>query len=235
MIESGAALVALGVTTESRARVERAASRVAAVRELDGSVASTPDVAVLSGSDAHLSRQIAAFRASGDTALILALRTESSVAGVCALLKAGADITLPIECSDDELEAVLGALIRRGRQYPLRDDAELELEPATRTLELWGARFHFGPVAFRVLCLLVENRDRWSHKDQIIKSALGTCHRPDSSVVRVQIHQLRRVLGPYRECIQSDPLGGRGYMFTTRLTKAHAPARMHPVREWERA
>jgi len=151
-------------------------------------------------------------RAEGSQSPILVLRRSSGSVGAAALLNAGADYCHAHDCTATEIEAVVRALARRGRICTAA--AEIEIDEASRSIFLDGARFEFGPVAFLVMRYLVVNRDRWVSQREIIERAIATHYRSDSAVARVQIFQIRKVLGSRRDLIRRDGKRGCGYMFT---------------------
>jgi len=122
---------------------------------------------------------------------------------------------------------VVGALSRRGRvRYPT---AEVAIDEASRSLCLHGERFEFGPVAFMVVRYLVVNRDRWVSQRELIERAIATNYRPDSAVARVQIFQIRKVLGSRRYLIKHDGKRGCGYMFTVKDSPEQRERRELPI------
>jgi DNA-binding response OmpR family regulator len=167
-------------------------------------------------------------RGVGDPILVLRLSRGSR--GACEVLDRGADSCVSSDCGPDELASWLRALCRRG---PSRWDLgapELELTDAARALRIRGTSFHFGPVAFRVIRYLVENRDHWVSQREIIEKALRTHHAAESSVVRVQIHQIRKIMGSYRDCVRLSSQRGCGYTFTLSHLPAVANAEAAPAR-----
>ena len=63
----------------------------------------------------------------------------------------------------------------------------------------------------RIVEYLQARAGAWVTAGEIIRDALGTHHRPDSPVVRVHIHFIRRKLGARRGVLESDPHRLRGY------------------------
>ncbi|MET0791640.1 MAG: hypothetical protein ABW061_08990 [Polyangiaceae bacterium] len=174
----------------------------------------SPHVLAIVGEDDRVLHVIGELRDSGVQCTILVLRQSDEQRGAAALLDAGADYCLPCDCGADERDAVVRALLRRGEpRNPTSSD--ILLDDSAKTLSIFGDAFRFGPVAYSVVRHLVMNRERWVSQREIIEIAIATHYRPDSAVARVQIYQIRRVLGPYRSCIRHDGNRGCGYMFST--------------------
>jgi DNA-binding response OmpR family regulator len=120
-----------------------------------------------------------------------------------------------MDAPPDEQQAVAFSLARRARW---REDMSaprrgFSVDASARSLTVAGQRFEFGPVAFAVLGYLIANEGRWITQREIVERAIGSCYRNDSSVARVQIHQIRKTLGAYRSCLLGDGKRGCGYMF----------------------
>jgi DNA-binding response OmpR family regulator len=64
---------------------------------------------------------------------------------------------------------------------------------------------------FRLLAHLVERPFGWVTASELIRDVLGTHHRPDTPLVRVHVHAVRRKLGQHATWLESDPHRLRGY------------------------
>jgi len=183
------------------------------------------------GEDEWALEVVASVRAAGSHSPILVLRQATVSAGAVALLNSGADYCHAHNCPATELEAIVSALSCRGR---IRHSmVEVEVEEHSRSLYLDGQRFEFGPIAFLVVRYLVVNRDRWVSQREIIEQAIGTHYRADSAVARVQIFQIRKVLGSHRNFIKHGGKRGCGYMFTVTDSADERQSGTFPVRPTE--
>lgn len=164
------------------------------------------------GDDHWALEVVRCIRAARVESPILVLRQSSGHEGAVALLNSGADSCQAHDCCPREIEATVRALARRARISEA--NADFVIDENGRSVYLEGRWFAFGPVAFSVVRYLIENRDRWVSQREIIEQAIGTHYRADSAVARVQIFQIRRLLGPSRNVIRHSGRRGCGYMFT---------------------
>ncbi|MDP2751927.1 MAG: winged helix-turn-helix domain-containing protein, partial [Rhodocyclaceae bacterium] len=127
--------------------------------------------------------------------LILTARddTSSKVAG----LDAGADDYLVKPIDLDELFARVRALARRavGRSFPVLRHGTLTLDPASRCVTQAGQTVDLSAREFDVLQTLLEHAGRVMSRAQIEASLYGWREEPDSNVLEVHVHHLRRKLG----------------------------------------
>ena len=158
--------------------------------------------------------------AAGYQPPILVIRRSLGSEGAVALLDAGADYCVAHCCPGEEIDAVLGALSRRGR---LRHaTADVEINEANRSISVKGEPFEFGPVAFLVVRYLVQKRGQWVSQKELVEKAIGTYYRPDSAVARVQVFQIRKTLGHRRNLIRHAGKRGCGYMFVANSAEERA-------------
>lgn len=124
-------------------------------------------------------------------------------------LDCGADDYLAKPFDVNELDARLRALLRRavGRAAPTIRYADIELDPAARTVRQQGALVEMSPRAFSVLLVLLEARGRVLSRQQIEERLYSWDAAIESNAVEVHIHHLRRKLGA--ACIQT--MRGVGY------------------------
>ena len=169
-------------------------------------------VVVLAGPDNWSLAALFELRSKGASMPVLVLRRYPIVSDSSRLLNAGADACLDEKASILEKEAVLLALMRRG---PLKNNycPQVGLLTSRQTLLLNGVDYRFGPVAFRIVKYLVENVGRYVSAQELLREAIGTHHRSDSSIVRFHVYAIRKALGSQRQCIRGDGRRGSGYSF----------------------
>jgi DNA-binding winged helix-turn-helix (wHTH) protein/DNA-binding CsgD family transcriptional regulator/tetratricopeptide (TPR) repeat protein len=98
-----------------------------------------------------------------------------------------------------------------------------ELRPSTRQLLVDGQPASIGARAFDVLQALVERRDQFVTKDELLDRVWPGLVVEENNV-EVQVSTLRKLLGS--DAIVTIP--GRGYRFTLRIGARDAPAATHP-------
>ncbi|MCL6555210.1 MAG: response regulator transcription factor [Burkholderiales bacterium] len=136
-------------------------------------------------------------RAQGKATPVLILTARDATADKVAGLDAGADdyVVKPVDL--DELAARVRALTRRaaGRAQPVLRHGELELDPAAHRVTLAGQPLELSPREFALLAILLENAGRVLTRSQLEASLYGWHDEPESNVLEVHIHHLRRKLG----------------------------------------
>jgi two-component system response regulator QseB len=136
-------------------------------------------------------------RAQGKATPVLILTARDATADKVAGLDAGADdyVVKPVDL--DELAARVRALTRRaaGRAQPVLRHGELELDPAAHRVRLAGQPLELSPREFALLAILLENAGRVLTRSQLEASLYGWHDEPESNVLEVHIHHLRRKLG----------------------------------------
>jgi DNA-binding response OmpR family regulator len=141
--------------------------------------------------------------------LIRELRTEHSNSPILMLtargelpervegLNAGADDYLGKPFAFAELIARLRALARRGER-PLREPivtiGGVRIDFAARTVSRDGEPVELSPREFALLETLVRNRGRILSRDQLLERVWGYDTDPQSNVVDLYVHYLRRKL-----------------------------------------
>lgn len=155
---------------------------------------------------------LARLRGRGQTLPVLILTARDASGDKIAGLDGGADDYLVKPVGLDELAARVRALARRaaGRALPLLRHGELVVDPAARRATWAGAPVDLSAREFSLLQCLAENAGRVMTRAQLEASLYGWRDEPDSNVLEVHIHHLRKKLGA--ECIKT--LRGVGYMMS---------------------
>ncbi|MGE5493294.1 MAG: winged helix-turn-helix domain-containing protein, partial [Actinomycetota bacterium] len=140
---------------------------------------------------------LARLRARGQQLPVLVLTARDATGDKVAGLDAGADDYLVKPIDLDELAARIRALVRRaaGRASPVLCHGPLALDPAARSASLDGQPLDLSTREFDLLQTLVENAGRVMTRAQLESSLYGWRDEPDSNVLEVHIHHLRRKLG----------------------------------------
>jgi DNA-binding response OmpR family regulator len=148
-------------------------------------------------------------RQRGASLPILILTARAATGDKVAGLDAGADDYLVKPIDLDELSARIRALTRRsaGRAAPLLRHGQLTVDPATHRVTLAEQPVELSGREFSLLQLLLENAGRVLTRSQLEQSLYGWHDEPDSNVLDVHIHHLRKKLGS--ELIRN--LRGVGY------------------------
>ncbi|MCU7815584.1 MAG: response regulator transcription factor [Candidatus Thiodiazotropha sp. (ex Lucinoma kastoroae)] len=108
-----------------------------------------------------------------------------------------------------EVNARLRAITRRreGRSAPVINYADLELDPAARSLTKAGEEIKLGANEFAVLEYLLTHQGRILSRQSLEESLYGWDEGVESNAVEVYIHHLRKKLG--KELIRT--IRGVGY------------------------
>jgi DNA-binding response OmpR family regulator len=129
---------------------------------------------------------------------------------------AGADDWLDLgRVGNEELHARLEALARR-----LLDDDDDELVglfPGEHAVQIGPTRITLGERGFQIFAYLAARRGHWVPTREIMENALDTAHDPASSVVRFQVLEVRRRLGPLHSIIEGRTRSG--YRMNLRSTE----------------
>jgi hypothetical protein len=91
------------------------------------------------------------------------------------------------------------------------DPPSVALLPNELVLVLDGERVSLTRTQFSIFTYFYENAGRWITPNELIRDVLGTHHQPDTSLVRVHVHAIRRRLGRGAIWLESDPRRVRGY------------------------
>ena len=184
-------------------------ARGAAVRLVE--VERRADLLLIVGATEWVERFIRQSRQAGDPTPIVVLDISAKSRTNVQILEAGADDCLACPFDPAELRARVLAVMRRlgnglTRGHEIAADCET-LRIRVRDVEARVSRKQFD-----IFMYLAEHRERWVHTDEIIATVSGTHHEPTTSLVRVQIHALRKAFGVERDCIRCD--GRKSYMLS---------------------
>lgn len=149
-------------------------------------------------------------RKKEQTLPVLILTARDATGDKVAGLDAGADDYLVKPVDLDELAARIRALLRRatGRATPVLRHGDIVLDPAARRVTRGGQAVDISTREFSLLQTLLENAGRVMSRSRLEQSLYGWREEPDSNVLEVHIHHLRRKLG--NELIKT--LRGVGYV-----------------------
>ena len=149
-------------------------------------------------------------RRAGNKARVLIVTARDAVADRVAGLDAGADDYLVKPFSLDELAARMRALLRRdiAREDNVLRNADLALDPGSRTVTLRGAAVEVSAREFALLAALLERPGTALSKGQLEERLYGWGEEVESNTVEVHVHNLRKKLGA--ETIRT--IRGVGYL-----------------------
>lgn len=88
---------------------------------------------------------------------------------------------------------------------------QVELDANELVVRIGGDTVGLTRTQFSILAYLVQHCGRWVTTSELIREVLGTHHQPDTSLVRVHVHAIRRRLGTRAAWVESDRRRARGY------------------------
>jgi DNA-binding response OmpR family regulator len=97
------------------------------------------------------------------------------------------------------------------RDSPAPPSGTLTVSYEEKTIRINGDSVRLTRTEFKLLAHLVERPLGWVTASELIRDVLGTHHRPDTPLVRVHVHAVRRKLGGRSTWLESDPHRLRGY------------------------
>lgn len=98
-------------------------------------------------------------------------------------------------------------------------------------LSLGGIPVILTRTQFYILAYLVTHSERWITAAELIEQVLGTHHEPDTALIRVHIHNIRRRLGGAARYLLADRRYWRGYRWcTSGEAKSRSPSGTHELR-----
>ena len=128
-------------------------------------------------------------------------------------LDSGADDYLVKPFEVDELRARMRALLRResGSKSPLLKVADLEMDPATHTVQRAGQPIELTSKEFALLEYLMRHPNRLVTREMIQEHLWGYDHVLGSNVVDVYIRRLRRKIDDDSQVKLIETMRGTGY------------------------
>ena len=142
-------------------------------------------------------RRASADRLPDPATPVLIMTARDDVGARIKGLDLGADdyVTKPFD--PDELAARMRALRRRsqGRASPTLHHADIEIDPATRSVRRGGAAVTLSTREYMLLAALLEASPRVLSRDQLEACAYTWDSALESNAIEVHVHHLRRKLG----------------------------------------
>jgi DNA-binding response OmpR family regulator len=179
-----------------------------------------PDIVLVAGSAEWAGPFVRQFRGAGDSTPIVVLNASATASSSACILDEGADDCLICPFDPLELRARIQAVLRRLSPALLRTPS-IAIDRTTLRIRVRTAQAQVSRRQFDLFVYLAEHRERWVHSNEIIAAVSGTHHDPGSSILRVQIHALRKALGAERDCIRCD--GHKSYMLTLTISDSACP------------
>ena len=162
-------------------------------------------------------------RAAGKTYAVLVLTARDSWQDKVEGLSAGADDYVAKPFHLPELQARLGALLRRasGWTTPLLQCGPLTLDTRAQAVAVNGVAVELTSFEYRLLEHLMLHAGEVVSKTELTEKLYEQDFERDSNVIEVLVARLRRKLDPADELKPIETLRGRGYrLVLTRGTRA---------------
>ena len=207
----------LGFNLENEGfEVERALSAEQALQMMDGESRYELillDVMMESMSGLDMARQL---RESGDQTPIIFLTAKNTENDLLDGFSAGGDDYITKPFSFPTVLARIRAVLKRSTTTlqagrVVLTIGELAIDTETKSVTLGGLRVPLTRKEYRILFLLIENRERHFTRQQILDSVWDEDTYVGDRSVDVHIARLRKKLGKYGECIVNHT--GYGYTF----------------------
>lgn len=139
-------------------------------------------------------------------------------------LDSGADDYLPKPFAMTELLARVRALLRR--EAPVREAVlhigELTIDPATMMVRRDGQLVRLTAKEFSLLWLLARNPGQVFSRDRLLEALWDADSDPESNVIEVYIHSLRRKVDGGRRDGLIETIRGAGYRIRPPATRSEA-------------
>lgn len=154
-------------------------------------------------------------RAGGTQTPILMLTARSETQDVVTGFDAGADDYMRKPFEVPELLSRVRALLKRAeheRPAPLTKAANVEIDPASRSVTVDGEPVNFTAKEYDLLEFFVKNAGRVITRDEILEKVWGGQHTTDSNVIEVFVCHLRNKIGDKNNQVIRT-IRGVGYFF----------------------
>jgi len=140
-------------------------------------------------------------------------------------LEGGADDYVTKPFGREELVARIGALLRRGHgngaEVEVLGDDVLTVDEAQRRVEVAGVEVALTPTEFRLLAVLLRNRNHVVSQEQLFETVWGNSER-DPKQVRLYVSYLRRKLKLAGGIEPIETVRGFGYRFRAASSRPKA-------------
>jgi DNA-binding response OmpR family regulator len=127
------------------------------------------------------------------------------------------DLSYAIRGTGDEIvrnQGVTSQVSRLASDAIRSGPSGVRLDPDELLFQIDDQSVALTPKQFSILAYLIEKAGSWVTTNEIISEVLRTHHKPDTSLIRVHVHAIRRRLGEASAYLQSDPLRSRGYRWS---------------------
>jgi DNA-binding response OmpR family regulator len=163
-------------------------------------------------------------RSTGFRAPILMVTALGAVDDRVEGLDSGADDYLPKPFAMTELLARVRALLRRDApvREPVLHVGDLEIDPATIQVRRGGQLVRLTAKEFSLLWLLARNPGQVFSRDRLLTALWDADSDPESNVVEVYIHSLRRKVDGGRRDGLIETVRGAGYRIRPPATRHQA-------------
>lgn len=195
---------------------------------LDAAIQTRPDVVVLDlGMPGLTGIEVIEALRGWTQVPILVVSGRSELSDKVEALDAGADDYVTKPFSADELLARIRAQSRRtavGPEEPVVTFGDVTVDLSARVVFRSGNTVRLTPTEWRLLEVLLRNRDRLVTKETLLTEVWGPQYTTDTGYVRLYLAQLRKKLEPVPSkpvYFRTDP--GMGYRFTPSGTTIPAP------------
>src|SRR5499427_9975375 len=143
-------------------------------------------------------------------------------------LEIGADDYLPKPFNPRELVARIRAILRRAKPARVADSVpevlsvgDVELDPATRTVQRAGQPVELTSVEFNLLEVLLREAGRVVTRERLVNAVLSRKFMPFDRSIDMHVSKVRRKLGDSEESGDHiKTIRGVGYMFARPTMKA---------------
>src|SRR6516225_7272824 len=147
-------------------------------------------------------------------------------------LEIGADDYLPKPFNPRELVARIRAILRRAKPGKAADAVpevisvgDVELDPATRTVQRAGQPVELTSVEFNLLEVLLREAGRVVTRERLVSAVLSRKFSPFDRSIDMHVSKVRKKLGDSEEVEHIKTVRGVGYIFARPREKARNGSR----------